>query len=342
MCLRLGVIPVMVEHVASGNRDTVEAALSLIDEAKVYIGIFGHTYGNIPPGYDKSISEMEYDRALERGIPRLVVTTSEGRPPETIEVDVADGAAKLEAFIDRVKKKQVVSQVESPKEFRSLLIDGLAALRINRVARRVLKTPPEGASERKKGGGDGKAKATQPKIPTTNKYNQVLRVFVASPKDVQDERSRMPKVVDSLNKTLGKLLSVTIELWRWEVDALPSIGEPQALINVELDDADVVLVIFWNRFGTPTSEGTTGTESEVLRTLEHWSKARQPQVMIYFCQRPARLDRTDLEQRLKLLDFRERISSLVLAVDYEEAQEFEWRVRDDLFTTIARLCVKHK
>jgi hypothetical protein len=152
----------------------------------------------------------------------------------------------------------------------------------------------------------------------------------------------MPKVVESLNRTLGKLLEVSVELWRWEVDAPPAAGEPQALIDPELDQADIVLIIFWNRFGTPTAAGTTGTESEVLRSLDRWSKAGRPQVMIYFCQRPARLERTELEQRLRLLDFKERIAPLTLAVEYEKAEEFEWRVRDDLFLNIAGMCVKRK
>src|SRR5205085_12688396 len=173
----------------------------------------------------------------------------------------------------------------------------------------------------KKGGGDGNAKSARPKtspgtgsMPRTRrtlterladkpealgggKSKQTFRVFVASPGDVQEERSRLPKVIDSLNKTLGTLLGVVVELWRWEADAQPAVGEPQALINPELDAADVVLVILWNRFGTPTAAGTTGTESEVLRSLQRWGRARHPQVMVYFCQRPALLNRDGLAQR---------------------------------------------
>jgi len=393
VCLRLGMIPVMVERPAAGTRDAVEAALSLVDDADIYIGIFGERYGYVPAGYDKSISEMEYDRALERGIPRLVFATrqgrqhrilmdrassalrrSEGHPQETNEIDTTDENAKLRAFIVQVRQKQFVSEIASTQAFRSLLRDGLTGLfelaeapkeRGESIEHEVYPARKKEISDtndsinvtvplskrrrdleardspRKKGGGDGDAKSAQPKATQMKKKQRdVFRLFVASPRDVQEERSRMPKVVESLNRTLGKLLNIVIELWRWEADAPPGVGEPQALIDPELDAADVVLVIFWNRFGTPASNGVTGTQGEVVRSLKRWSKSRRPQVMIYFCQRPARLERTELEQRLKLLDFRERISSLVLAVDYEEAQEFEWRVRDDLFLTISGLVVK--
>ena len=152
----------------------------------------------------------------------------------------------------------------------------------------------------------------------------------------------MPMVVETLNKTIGSLLNVVVELWRWEVDATPSVCEPQALVDPELDKADIVLVIFWNRFGTQTAAGTTGTQGEVLRALERWRQFRRPQVMMYFCQRPSRLDSTETEQRLMLLRFRDRISSLVLAADYEKIEDFQLRVYTDLFTTISRLIVKEK
>lgn len=316
-CLRWGIIPVMLEHPSADEPGAVEAALGLLNEADVYIGVFGDSYGRVLPNHDRSLGEMEYDRASERGIPRLVFLTSLGHPRPAFAAVTGgeENEARLAAFIGRVKEEQAVSEVESPEELGALLHDGLAELGIRGEAPAGFKGPA---------------------------YKQVLRVFVASPGDVQDERSRMPKVVESLNKTLGKLLNVVVELWRWEADAAPAVGEPQALINPELDAADVVLVIFWNRFGTPTAADTTGTEEEVLRSLQRWGRSRRPQVMVYFCQRPASLGRAALEQRLKLLDFRERISSLVLAADYEDAREFEWRVRDDLFTTLARLCVKRK
>ena len=280
ICLQLGIIPVMLEQTSTDAPNAVEAALGLIDEADVYIGVTGDEHVG-----SRSVTEAECEHASERGIPQLIV-----------------------------------SPAASLKEFRAHLSEGLAGLGLRGRTREGSKPRgPEDASPRKKGGGDGNAKSAKPKTSPVGKSKQTFRVFVASPGDVRDERSRMPKVIESLNKTLGSLLNVVIELWRWEVDARPAAGEPQALINPELDAADVVLVIFWNRFGTPTSAGTTGTESEALRSLKRWSRVSRPQVMVYFCQRPATLDRPALEHRLKLLDFRERISPLVLA-DRLEAQ----------------------
>src|SRR5258706_13391341 len=261
VCLRLGMIPVMVEHPAAGTLDAVEASLSMVDNADIYIGIFGERYGYVPAGYDKSISEMEYDRASERGIPRLVFTSGLRFPPDAAAFETTHELVRPKAFLDRLRQQQIVSEAESAQEFRTLLIAGLTALGIRREARKTESKPRTlDAGERKKGGADGDAKSTRRKVTPAKNERDVLRLFVASPRDVQEERSRMPKVVESLNRTLGKLLNVVIELWRWAADAPPGVGEPQALIDPELDDADVVLVIFWNRFGTPASNGVTGTQ----------------------------------------------------------------------------------
>lgn len=341
VCVRRGVIPVMAERPSADDAGAVEAALGLIDQADVYIGIIGDAPASTD--HDLSITAAEYDRASERGIPRLMFTVRPGRPSTAPRLDAAGADAGLEGFTRLVRlvgENQLIRQAGSPKEFRALLLEELAGLGL-----RGQTTPELRQGEprpRKKEGGDVNSKSAKPKSSARGKSRQTFRVFVASPGDVRDERSRLPKVVESLNRTLGRLLDVVVELWRWEADAQPAAGEPQALIDPELDAADVVLAIFWNRFGTPTSAGTTGTESEVLRALKRWSRVLRPQVMVYFCQRPTLLDRPALEHRLMLLDFRERISPLVLAADYEDVQEFEWRVRDDLFLTIARLCVRRK
>jgi hypothetical protein len=313
----------MVDVPPEADTEAATTALSIIDKAQVYIGIFDS--GSVR--YDESFTESEYQHARKRNLPRLLFS----RLPS----DSRDHEQSLTALpILQPEDQESVNWVESPKDFRAQLSQKLKQLRLPEKSHQIKDTPT------KKGGGDGNAKG--PVTDANVSYRQTWRVFVASPGDVIEERSRMPKVVDSLNKTLGQLFSVNVELWRWETEATPAIGEPQALINVDLDRADVVVVILWNRLGTPTSEGTTGTQSEVLRSLKRWNDAGRPQVMIYFCQRPARLNREELTQRLNLLDFRESVSASVLAVDYEDVHEFEWRVRDDLFITISSLYVKRR
>lgn len=70
-CLRQSMFPKMMEHLPASDADAIAESLKLVDEANIYLGIFAHRYGYVPKGYDISITEMEYNRAVERGIPRM-------------------------------------------------------------------------------------------------------------------------------------------------------------------------------------------------------------------------------------------------------------------------------
>src|SRR6266516_5866072 len=71
-CLLRGMLPKMMEHLPANDDDAIKASLRLVDEADLYLGIFAYRYGHIPQGQKISITEMEYDRAVKRGIPRMI------------------------------------------------------------------------------------------------------------------------------------------------------------------------------------------------------------------------------------------------------------------------------
>lgn len=48
-----------------------EACMGWVDESEIYIGIFGGSYGSIVQD-NKSATELEFDRATKKGIPRLI------------------------------------------------------------------------------------------------------------------------------------------------------------------------------------------------------------------------------------------------------------------------------
>ena len=60
----------------------------------------------------------------------------------------------------------------------------------------------------------------------------LIRVFIASPSDVQQERQLVDVVVGELNSTIGDTYNIRVETKKWEKDTYPSIGEyPQDVIN---------------------------------------------------------------------------------------------------------------
>ena len=164
------------------------------------------------------------------------------------------------------------------------------------------------------------------------------RVMVASPGDVQEERNAVPGVIEQVNRTLGKELGFHLDPWLWEKDAAPGAGEPQQLINPHLDQAQIVIVILWNRLGTPTRNADSGTVEEFTRAFDNWQQRKSPRVMVYFCDRPATLKTIqDMEQAMLVRKFRETISGKVLAQSYETTSGFSQRLFQDLSQVCAEM-----
>src|SRR6266487_2655413 len=128
-CLRQGMYPVMMEHMAAADATAIEESLRIVNEADIYLGIFAYRYGYIPQGYTISITEMEYNRAAERGIPRLIFLMDEEHDVKPADVERGDGAVKLDALKERLKKERVVNFFKSPTELQAQVIDSLSKLR---------------------------------------------------------------------------------------------------------------------------------------------------------------------------------------------------------------------
>ena len=86
----------------------IQASLALVDRADVYVCIVAHSYGYVPPGRELSLTEMEYNRAEELQIARLVFVVNPDHPwpPKWV---AKDGAAhKLDAFKQRLTSNELV------------------------------------------------------------------------------------------------------------------------------------------------------------------------------------------------------------------------------------------
>lgn len=159
------------------------------------------------------------------------------------------------------------------------------------------------------------------------------RVFVASAGDVQPERDAVKDAVESVNRTLGPSHDKHLDLWRWEERALPGLHRDgaQALINPELDEADVVVVIIWNRVGV-------GTAEEIARAIARWESKGEPRVMVYFSRQPAVLDTAEAcDQRKEVIKLRDAIGKQGLYESYDSVDAFADKIRDHLAQVLAAL-----
>ncbi len=127
-CERAGFEPRMMEKLPALDADAIEASLRLVDEADIYVGIFAYRYGHVPDGYDISLTEMEYNHAVKRDIPRLIFFIHEDHPVTGRDVETGPGAAKLTALKERIGKERVAGFFKSPGELRGEVIAALTTL----------------------------------------------------------------------------------------------------------------------------------------------------------------------------------------------------------------------
>jgi uncharacterized protein DUF4062 len=168
------------------------------------------------------------------------------------------------------------------------------------------------------------------------RLSTIVRVFVASPSDVDKERDILEAVIKELNSSWSRSLGVTFELIRWETNTYPAVGaDPQSIVNDQIgDDYDVFVGILWSRFGTPTPRSSSGTAEEFNRALSRL-KEDEPSIMIYFKDTPISPSAIDPEQLKRIREFRGSISETSLYSSFEDSSGFQASLRVH-FSALAR------
>ena len=132
-CLRQDMYPLTTEHRPFDcGESSLAFSMRLVDAADLYIGIFAHRYGYIPPGAGASITELEYRRACERGIPTLIFIMHEEHLLHFRDVEHGPGGERIRALKASLLANHTVAFFRSPEELRAHVVDGLSQYRIAR------------------------------------------------------------------------------------------------------------------------------------------------------------------------------------------------------------------
>jgi hypothetical protein len=129
-CQRLGFIPNAMEHLPARDADAMRVSLEMVEQSDIYLGIYAWRYGYVPEGHDISVTEMEYDRAVERGIPILVFTIHKDHPLLIEMVETRPGAQeKLAALKEKACKNRGRAEFRSPEDLRAHILHALTDLK---------------------------------------------------------------------------------------------------------------------------------------------------------------------------------------------------------------------
>lgn len=170
---------------------------------------------------------------------------------------------------------------------------------------------------------------------------KVVRVFLASPGDLKEERAQTKRIIDELNQTWGSFHGYHVDLVGWEL-TISAFGRPQEVINRELDTCEYFLGIVYKRWGTPPAKSgpfTSGFEEEFRRSIERKKSSNKPEITLLF----KRIDQTDLldpgDQLKRVLAFKHEIAEAkeLLYDEFSTLEDFSEKIRRAVSHHIQRL-----
>lgn len=177
----------------------------------------------------------------------------------------------------------------------------------------------------------------EPIEPAVEGKLNLLRVFLASPSDLESERRASRTAVDEANRILASI-GWFIELLGWE-DRLPGFGRPQEQINQDVDACDLFLGLLWRRWGEPTGEFDSGFEEEVERARGRRKESDEPEIWIYFKKVDSDQRSDPGEQLRRVLAFRQQLidEKELLFQQFETPDEWQGRLRESLLRHVLQL-----
>lgn len=154
---------------------------------------------------------------------------------------------------------------------------------------------------------------------------EIYRVFIASPSDLAEERQIATDAINEWNTLHATAEAVVLLPVKWETHATPRAGiRPQEAVNEDLvETADILVGMFWTKFGTNTGIAESGTVEEINQFV-----AASKPAMLYFSRRPIDPNAINLRQQTKLRAFK--------AATYKNALTGGFSGLDDLKQTLMR------
>ncbi len=168
-----------------------------------------------------------------------------------------------------------------------------------------------------------------------------IRVFLASPGDLQEERVAAKAIVDHINKMLSDFEGYHVDLIGWE-DTLPQYGRAQAVINQDLVTCELFVGMLWERWGTPPSKDgsyTSGFEEEYDIAITSRRENNRPEICLFLKDIDPKLLRDPGEDTKKVLAFRENLiaSKEIKYEPFKDVREFERKLMLAIVAYVQRL-----
>jgi hypothetical protein len=163
-------------------------------------------------------------------------------------------------------------------------------------------------------------------------YRKIVKVFLGSPGDLEEERKAAKVIVDEENANHANELGYHIDLVGWE-DTVSQRRRAQDAINVDLDQCEYFVGLMWKKWGTPPgSKGhpySSGFEEEYWRSVARHERTGKPEISLLF-KEVSKDDLLDVGKQLeKVLAFQREINEEKKQYyqKFQDLRDFERRFR---------------
>lgn len=171
-------------------------------------------------------------------------------------------------------------------------------------------------------------------------YRHIVRVFLASPGDLADERKIAKEVVEKLNRQVfNKFFNLHVELMGWE-DTIGTFGRrPQEVINDELARCELFIGMLFHEWGTSnTGRFSSGFEEEFRLAEESFNGTGRPTVAVLFKEMDTSRLRDPGEGLKRVLEFKDEIRTKVMwGLTFDDESQFRDRLETVLTDYVRRL-----
>ena len=130
-CLKLKMMPDRMEDLPASSGNAISVSLEMVDRADIYVGVFAHRYGYVPEGEVLSITHMELNRAMERGIPVLIFIIDDNVPVLPKNMDRGALGEKIYELKETLKDTYVVNFFTSPEDLKTKALHSLGEVPLN-------------------------------------------------------------------------------------------------------------------------------------------------------------------------------------------------------------------
>jgi hypothetical protein len=164
--------------------------------------------------------------------------------------------------------------------------------------------------------------------------SDTYRVLIASPSDLAEERQAAAEVINDWNLQHVADESTVLLPVRWETHSMPQSGiRPQEAINAQIvQDADILIGMFWTKIGTKTEVAESGTVEEI----DQFVAAGKP-ALLYFSDRPVNVSKINFDQLKRLRDFKEETYRKALTGNFSSIEELRQTLSHHLMRQVRTL-----